>query len=322
MKRIALITLASFMMSFMAMAQNRFSFNISDGISNNALKSKMENQVTRLLAVMDEAQAKNKKSLSFKGIDIDETAQRYILKMWSNKHLRVWKDNDGVKEIKESCLKLGKLGYQIRNIPMEQFPVEGSVEDPYTEVYINFDLSGKIIDFSITRENNQYVGLIQHSNPVNEADSLLIDYYMTILSTAYKNKELDQLESLFSEDALIVTGRRVFKSTKSEAPFVDKERFEYIVKNKREYLNSLKKVFKENKNISVNFTDMEIKRHPSGNYFSVSANQEWNGTKYCDLGKIYIIWDYRDPEKPVILVRVWQYTDDKKQFGYGDFNLR
>lgn len=323
MKKIIFVIFTSFLMPFMLAAQNRFEFEISDGIRDGALKTKMERQVTNLLTMMDNAQEKNMKALNFKNIDIDETAKRCILKMWNNKHLRVWQNVEGVEDyIERTCLKLGKLGYQIRSIPMEQFPVEGSIKDPYTEVYINFDPHGKILDFGITRENNQYIGLIQHSKPVNEADSLLIDHYMNVLSTAYTNKDTAMLAMLYSEDALIITGKRIPRRVKSESPYVNKQLFEYTVKTKQQYLKDLKNVFANNKKISVKFTDRVIKKHPSGNYFSVTAQQEWNGTKYCDLGKIYIIWDYRDKDNPTILVRVWQYTDDPKKYEYKDFKLR
>lgn len=314
------------MIPFMSMAQDgRFEFHITqEGISNNdALKVKMERQVTKLLTSMNYAQMNNSRSLDFKGIDINDDAKRYILKMWNRKHLRVWQDEEGEKNYIESlCLKFGTEGYQVRNIPMREFPVDGNADDPYTEVCINFDFNGKIIDFSIAMKNVQYMGIAKESDPVkSERENMMIQSFMTQMQNAYIKKDIDFFETIFSENALIITGVKKFKTIKTDLKTVRKEDYEYIVKTKEQYLSSLRAIFAKNKtnDIYVNFPNINVKKN--GDYYIVYAGQEWASKGYEDLGNITVLWDFRDSEKPQILVRVWQHLDDKKKYAFKDFPL-
>lgn len=326
MKRTLLTFFACIMISFMAMAQDsRFNFNISGGTSNAVLKNKMEKQVRKLLTKMNYAQKNNSKSLDFKGIDINNDAKRYILKMWNRKHLCVWQDEEGETNYIESlCLKFGTEGYQVRNIPMREFPVDGNAGNSYTEVCINFDFNGKIVDFSIAMKNVQYEGIAKKSNPVkSERERMMIEHFMHQMEQAYQEKNISFFETIFSENALIITGVKTFKTIKTDIKTVCKEDYKYIVKTKEQYLANLRKIFIKNKNtnIYVNFTNIKVKKAMDGEYYIAYAGQEWASEGYEDLGKITILWDFRDPQNPQILVRVWQYSDDDKTYKFNSFPL-
>lgn len=325
MKKALLFSFACVMVSLMSMAQNRFEFKISGGISNDALKVKMEQQVTNLLAMMNDAQINNKSSLNFKGVNISEDAKRYILKMWNEKHLCVWQDEEGEENyIEENCLRFGQSGYQIRNIPMREIPVKGNIDDPYTEVCINFDFQGKIVDFNIVMKNIQYTGFSKNSEAViKESEKMMITYYMHQLEKAYLDKDMSFFENIFSENALIITGVKKFKTIKTDFKMVRKEDYDYTVKTKKEYLTSLKAIFNRNKNtdIHVKFNNIKVSKAGGENYYIAYAEQKWDSKGYEDLGNITILWDFRNPDEPQILVRVWQHLDDKKSYTFSDFPL-
>ncbi len=57
-------------------------------------------------------------------------------------------------------------------------------------------------------------------------------------------------------------------------------------------------------------------------YYMVLCTQASRGTKYTDVGRLFILWDFKNPDKPVILVRAWTDPDDPKQFSDEDFKLQ
>ncbi len=328
MKKIILTLIACIMMPLMSMAQEpAFVFRIDYGLSGNPkLKAKIEKQVTNLLNLMDYSQKHNMNGLNFKNISISVDAKRNIEKMWSRKHLCVWQDKEGeTNHIKAMCLKYGTDGYQVRNIPMREFPVRGTIDNPYTEVCINFDLTGKIIDFSITMKNIQYEGIAKNSDPVtNQRNFMMIQGYMNDLKNAYCERDSNYFEKIFSENALIITGVKRLKTVKTDVRVTSKTEYDYIVKTKKQYLAALKKIFAKNKNdgdLVVNFTNINVKKSLAGDYYIVYAEQEWDGKNYGDLGNITVLWDCRNPDEPQILVRVWQELTDLKKYGFNDFPL-
>lgn len=287
----------------------------------------MERQVTNLLTMLNEAQEQNKKSLNFKSINISDDARQTILQLWNYQHMRVWQwEEDEEPYISVTCLRFNNTEYQVRNIPLQLFPIKGTLDNDYTEICINFDRQGKIVDFNITMETQQYQEIVKGAVDVqDEYNRKLLAHWMEQLATAYNRRDINFFENVFSEDALIITGVRKIERKATEVRIADQERYEYNIKTKREYLDKLKnQIFNVNINPSINivFTDQKYRRHGgSPRYYIVDATQHWNTTSYSDVGHIFLIWDFKDPERPQILVRVWQHPDDTKQFSARDFNL-
>ena len=148
------------------------------------------------------------------------------------------------------------------------------------------------------------------SGKLDETDAehrRMILNYVEHLRTSYTTKDIDFLEQLFSENALIVVGTVVRTSHETESSFLSPSQVVYNVKSKRQYLNRLKQVFKANKSISLNFSKFHIMRHPTQpGIYGVSLRQGYSSDIYSDDGYLFLLWDFRDETTPKIHVRTWQ----------------
>lgn len=159
----------------------------------------------------------------------------------------------------------------------------------------------------------------------------LILNYMEHLRTSYTTKDIDFLEQLFSENALIVVGTVVRVGTEAENGYLSPSQVVYNVKSKRQYLDKLKLVFKANQDIRLKFSGFRIMRHPTlPGIYGVSLRQGYSSDLYSDDGYLFLLWDFRDETAPKIHIRTWQPSMLDNQtvlpenmiFNIRDFNLQ
>lgn len=155
--------------------------------------------------------------------------------------------------------------------------------------------------------------------------------YVEHLRSSYTTKDIDFLNQLFSENALIVVGHIIRTSTQKESQYLPASQVVYNVKSKQEYLSKLKLVFKLNKQIQLSFSDFHIMRHPTTpGIYGVSLRQRYTSDRYSDEGYLFLLWDFRNEAEPKIHVRTWQpYNIDEHHtlsndavFNIRDFNLQ
>jgi len=286
-------------------AQDEITFEFSDGITNTALKNYMETQVSRLLTAINRAESSNT-NINYSSVDIDDMASQSLGMLWNSAHFRILDD-----EIVEHCLLLknakgGVRGYKVMNIAVEMKPQDSSYRDDINqEVTIDFDARGRITDFNITIGLQQYTRLLKEGISVEDVYYReLILNYVEQFRTAYNNKDINFLDGIFSEDALIVTGK-VIKRVKAEIGLITD--VEYTHQGKQRYLQNLKKTFAANSYINVKFDNIRIRRHGSKpNYYGVTLTQEWNSANYSDKGILFLVWDFSNEDAPKIHVRTWQ----------------
>jgi len=168
------------------------------------------------------------------------------------------------------------------------------------------------------------------SGKLNEDDShnrRMILNYCEHFRTAYTSKDIDFLNQVFSEQALIIIGNVVKTAPSEESSLMDGERVQLNIRTKGEYLDKLAKVFAANKTIDVRFSDFKIMRHPTRHgIYGVSLRQKYRSDRYADDGYLFLLWDFTDRSMPKIHVRTWQpaasvgSTDEI--IGITDFNLQ
>lgn len=143
---------------------------------------------------------------------------------------------------------------------------------------------------------------------------IILDY-VEQFRTSYNQKDINFLEDVFSEDALIITGRVIKRKANDGIPLPDK--IVYNKQNKEEYLANLRKVFSANNYIRVTFDEIEVERHPTKtDFYGVYLHQGWTSDRYHDDGYVFLLWDFRDEAHPQIHVRTWEpdafFNDGKK----------
>ena len=132
----------------------------------------------------------------------------------------------------------------------------------------------------------------------------------------YDEKNISAIENIFSDNALIITGRVMESIGNSHMEINDpRKKVIYTKQNKKQYISNLGQVFKNNRYINVEFSDIQLTRHPAKeNFYGVRLRQKWNsqrynGKLYSDDGYLFLFWDFTDPENPQIHVRSWtQYS--------------
>ena len=296
MKKIFVILLS--IMPLIAWANVRMT--ISDGIDNAQIKGEMESTISAILTEVNKAQAEGR-DLRLGAIGVPENVQVSMSMLWENSPF-VCTD----EEIVEHCLTTGS-GYQIRNIPLEMRPVsdEEFNESEYQEAVISFDKQGRLESFYLSISMNLYMNVVRGNKELTDLRrrQLILDY-VEKFRTSYNQKDIHFLEQIFSDDALIITGK-VIKQKKDHIALPDK--IIYKKQTKQEYLTNLRRVFAVNSYIRVTFDDIKVMRHPvNPNFYGVTLHQGYTSNNYHDEGYLFLLWDFTDEDMPQIHVRTWQ----------------
>jgi len=299
MKKILLLATMA-MMAILVKAES-ISFTISDGMDNAAIKSKIETTISRMLTEINMAQD-SKRSLNFSAMgNIGTRVQQSMSMLWENSPFKCTDD-----DIVEHCITTG-TGYQIRNIPLEMKPTgeRDFNEDEYQEAVISFDKQGNVESFYLSISMNLYMNVIKSNLELTDLRrrQLILDY-VEQFRTAYNQKDINFLNQVFSDDALIITGT-VIQQKHSEGFSTPK--IKYNKQTKEQYIKNLRGVFARNSYIKVTFDDIEVMRHPvNPNFYGVTLLQGWTSGKYHDDGYLFLLWDFTNESAPQIHVRTWQ----------------
>lgn len=282
-------------------AQYPTSVTVTD-ISNATVKRNMEQAASLLLTEFNQCFFDGKTPpLQLKGLD--NSGKSSILSMWEMTPFRCLET-----EIIERGYPTPN-GYQLRNIPL--FLKGVPEDDAYKEIAINFDKNGNIYDIFFTLATHEvYAILNSENNEVKDLRSrqVILDFVENF-RTAYNRKDIRFLEQIYSDDALIITGRVVRSKPNSDMYMnsLPKEKIEYQLKTKQEYISSLRNIFRNNQRINIIFEEIEVARHPRyDDIYGVTMKQGWNSSNYSDVGYLFLMIDFRDENNPLIHVRTWQ----------------
>ena len=323
MKKILTLTMTLVACFQLAGAQDKVDFELVDGISEGALKTRMESQVSRLLTAINVAESTSQ-AVNFSSLDIDDMASHSIAMLWENVHFRTLDD-----EIVTSCLTLknggSTRGYQVRNIEIEMKPMDATYTDAkIQEICIDFDTRGRIVDFNLTLGVNQYMRILREGVELDDLDRRMqILHYVEQFRNAYNQKDLAFMDAVFSEDALIITGK-VIRRIPNESGVGMRPEIQYSKQSKEQYLQNLKRVFARQGYINVKFDDIKVMRHGANpNFYGVTLIQHWNSSTYSDEGILFLVWDFTNEDQPKIDVRTWQpmETSENEIFTLDSFKI-
>lgn len=312
MKRTILIftlLLAVFSMSAQPV-KFRFTSNSRDVIPNYGY-SKAETNISALLTEINNAYSANR-TLRLGDIAIHQVAAQRLNMLWNNLHMTC-EDSQYI----ENCLE-DMNGFEVRNIGVK---VVGSdyKDSPFRELVVTFDHSGLITDVHLAMEDNQVYSTLR--NGVDVEDTRMrteILKFVEDFRSFYEEKNINALNDIFSEDALIITGYVMHRTTEMDGVVRTNDKVRYRKYDKEQYLNHIRDIFKKNEAIDVSFDDITIVRNGASGkekYYGVTLKQTWQnylsgGKKgYGDEGYVFLLWDFRDEQHPKIHVRTWQPTD-------------
>ena len=279
---------------------------IADGVEDGSIKTKMENLMSTLFTEASAAQ-ESKRNMNYSALGLSDDVQTSLAMLWDNSPF-VCMD----AEVVQHCISTTS-GYQVRNIPLQL--TDAPEDDKYQEAVINFDKRGNMSSFHLSISMNLYMNVIKSNIEVTDLRrrQLILDY-VEQFRTAYNQKNMDFLEAIFSDDALIITGKVIRRQTREGIRLPDK--IEYTKHTKKQYLDRLSAIFNANKQIRVTFDDIEVMLHPiDADVYGVTLHQGYTSDNYHDDGYLFLLWDFRDESHPKIHVRTWQpdaYNKDGK----------
>lgn len=273
---------------------------IADGIENESVKANIEHNTEKILNEVNAAQAAGR-DLNFKAMGVNSRVSQSMAMLWENTPFMCTDD-----EIVENCLTT-KDGYQIRNIPLMMKPTadRNFNEEEYQEAVISFDKAGNVESFYLSISMNLYMKVIKSNLEVTDLRrrQLILDY-VEQFRTAYNQKDIKFLDQVFSDDALIITGRVIMQKV---GDGFSTQKIRYYKQGKQEYLRKLNGVFHTAKYIKVTFDDIQVTRHPvNPNFYGVLLHQGYTTNRYHDVGYVFLLWDFTNENAPKIHVRTWQ----------------
>ena len=282
------------------------SFKITDGEVDPNVKARMETNVKALLDAFRTAADNGEKTVKLSKDNVSKTAIEEIKEIWKSSAMSCPPMNLNCR-----CLKTSN-GYQVRGIPVDILAADG--DEARQELTINFDTEGTISNVAIAIEMNRYEELMaQKQSDLDYARRQIIVDFIENFRTAYNRKDNAMLNRVFSDKALIITGRVVKEKPNSDLTrlTLNNNRVVYIKQTKQEYLTKLAQVFKTVKFINVKFSDIEIVEHPKfDSIYGVTLKQSWRTDRYHDEGYLFLMIDFRDSDNPLIQVRTWQPYKD------------
>ena len=292
--------------SLNAMGQYNTDFTVTE-LEDDELKANIDLAVGGLLTAFNNAQGTGT-TPRISGLDVTPEVEQTIMKLWADCPFRC-----AETEVVERAIKTPHGEYQVRNIPLVMMPIEGESKDvswkKYQEGVFTLDKNGMVTDFHLALDADLYIKVMASATEVDDfIRRQLILEYVERFRNAYCLKDMAFLEQIFSEDALIITGK-VVKQVKSDInrSSLNNEKIVYSKQNKKEYLTNLARVFKNNKRINVLFDEIKVVKHPAkADFYGVTLKQGWSSDNYSDMGYVFLLWDFTNPDAPQIHVRTWQ----------------
>lgn len=219
-------------------------------------------------------------------------------------------------------------GWELRKIKVVNHYL--TINEHTSEYFIlDFNINGELIDV-----NYGLVDMV-YSKVENIAKNYGKDWLnrQTILKfaekyrTAFLSRDIETINSLFAEEALIIIGRLIKRSNRSEMYRYIKLNesqpdVEYIRYTKSEYIKRLMQLFNNIDDIYLGFSTFDITRKNVEHVYGISMRQNYHSTNYSDEGYLFLLVDF-ERKIPQIYVRTWQpgEWDEDALIKLSNFNI-
>lgn len=285
---------------------------IDEGVERPVALSQAEYNLGLILTEINRAQ-QAKSILTTKGFPMDDFSLKSLLRLWA---VTPFYCDD--EEVVERCWIFKDGTMMVSHIPLIITP-EG--EDfgvgTYQEAVVEFDRRGNITDFRLALDAHTAESMERCGSVVEKEKQMIIMQYIERFRTAYNQRDSNYIEKIFSDDALIITGKVVTTRSRSDVGGMN-QKVEYTKQTKEQYLRNLKRAFRRNKWIDVKFSEIGENGEEGGcagitqstvdkTKYGVRLRQEWNSSNYSDKGYLFLLWEFpEDGRDPIIHVRTWQ----------------
>lgn len=203
-------------------------------------------------------------------------------------------------------------GFEARRIPLNlTHKGEKFGDESFVFAVAEFDNSGTVTDFRLqlsAHDASRWGELDSVYNEVtDQREQFIVLKTLEHFRTAYCQKDIKTIEDMFSDDALIITGRVTQRVTQGDKRMMTSQ-VTYNRQTKQQYIANLKKAFLRNKFVKVEFDpeSIQIKRSDKDHsMFGIRLTQSWESTNYSDKGTLFLIFQFPEGRDPIIHVRTW-----------------
>ena len=210
-----------------------------------------------------------------------------------------------------------RTGWEVRHIRvLNTYP---SIDKQSTE-YLTLDFSpqGKLMDVNVSVSDFLYQKFFKGSEYGNDWHNRQeIIKFLEKYRTAYLIRDINMVDKMFAEDALIIIGRRIEKK-KLPQDMVRHQKFgrqpdyEYVRLKKQDYLQRQRRVFTSQQDIALDFSTFNIiKKNAVDSVYGVEMRQSYASTTYSDEGYLFLLIDFSEKD-PLIYIRAWQPNEWNK----------
>ncbi|GHT24511.1 hypothetical protein FACS189430_09540 [Bacteroidia bacterium] len=276
-------------------------------LNSNTLTTKIESAVSKMFTELNHACFEKRKPKLDKST-LTSQALDAVLDLWKTSPFRC---------IETELIQPGIIsgsGYQVRNIPV--YFDKAKEDDNYEELAINFNSAGVIEAVYISIQTGPFLDQTNSDTDMRRRQVILD--FVENFRTAYGRKDLPFITQVYSDDALIITGR-VVKQKAIDSPYaIPQDKVELVKQTKKQYLAKLAQIFKGNSYIYLDFDEIKITQHPKfDTIYGVELKQGWHTDRYSDEGYLFLMIDFHNELQPMIQVRTW--TPDS-MFDLNSFN--
>ncbi len=130
--------------------------------------------------------------------------------------------------------------------------------------------------------------------------------------TAYATKNLEYLDKVFDDNAVIVLGKRLQVAPQlNKEGYMNNHRVQFTQLTKQEFLRNLRRQFQSKDYINLHFSQNRIYQLQKGvERYGIEIKQDYYSSNYGDTGYLTLIFDLTNPDQPIIHVRTWQEQPD------------
>ncbi len=200
-------------------------------------------------------------------------------------------------------------GWEIRSIPV--YCNYRSIATQSMEYLIlDFDESGKLNDVNFNVFDELYKNYAQDTQACIEENQQrqVIVKFLERYRTAFMNRDMNTLQQIFADEAVIIVGRVVEKAQTEKRYEMEgtQQEIEYLQYTKEQYLERQQRIFNMQRDIHLGFNTFKIvKKSANEDVYSLSMRQQYKSSSYADEGHLFLLIDFVEGD-PSIYVRSWQ----------------
>ncbi len=193
---------------------------------------------------------------------------------------------------------------QCRSIPVSFSFSKGKLQYENIVFTLIDSKGGKIDGVQFALEERSLTNIMGETD-IDEVARLALINFMENYKTAFAFQNWDYVESIFSDDAIIITGRVIRRlETMADGRQQIINEYKLTQQSKKSYINRLRSTQKEW--INIKFGSTLVERSNQNDLYGLSMCQDYYSNNYGDHGYLFLMIDNTNPEQPLIRIRAWQ----------------